>query len=148
MTDFVISDAVLEQVDEIAAIEAQCFSVPWTKKQIISQLPDESHIFICAVKDGAVLGYVNAMLAADEAYISNVAVATQYRRLGVGDKLIEGLSAIGKKRELSFLTLEARAGNTPALSLYEKYGFVPVGRRKNYYEKPKEDAILMTLFLK
>ncbi len=147
--DFSIADAGSGAVAGIERLEKLCFSVPWTAEQIISQLPDENHFFITAVDSGgSVLGYVGAMLAADEGYISNVAVDPALRRQGIGGALIEKLVSMAAERGLAFLTLEARASNAPALALYEKYGFRPVGRRKNYYEKPREDAILMTLFLK
>ena len=84
----------------------------------------------------------------DEGYISNVAVSAGYRRQSVGDRLIDALVARGRDLRLSFLTLEVRRSNDPATALYAKHGFVPVGVRKNYYVKPKEDAILMTLYLK
>ena len=149
MTDLVITDAEGRHVPDIERMEKLCFSMPWTAAQIQSQLSDESHIFIAALSpDGRVLGYVGAMLAADEGYISNVAVDPEHRRQGIGGALIEKLVSMAAERGLAFLTLEARASNAPALALYEKYGFRPVGRRKNYYEKPREDAILMTLFLK
>ena len=75
-----------------------------------------------------------------------MAVAPAFRRRGVADALLAGLIGVGRGR-LAFLTLEARASNRPALRLYEKHGFRAVGRRKDYYDDPKEDAILMTLEL-
>ena len=146
---FRIIDAGEPQLPGIERLEELCFSMPWTREQIKSQFPDGEHIFLAAVdEDGAVEGYAGAMIAADEGYISNVAVDPEHRRQGIGGALIEKLVSMAAERGLAFLTLEARASNAPALALYEKYGFRPVGRRKNYYEKPREDAILMTLFLK
>ena len=88
------------------------------------------------------------MLAADEGYISNVAVDPEHRRQGIGGALIAELVRRAQERSLVFLTLEARESNAPARALYAQHGFSDVGVRKNYYEKPREDAILMTLFLK
>ena len=106
-------------------------------------------MFLAAVaENGAVLGYVGMMFVLDEGYISNVAVAPDFRRQGVADALIAALMTRAEELALAFVTLEVRAGNEPAKSLYAKHGFVPVGRRKNYYDLPKEDAILMTRFWK
>jgi len=133
---------------QLEQIESQCFSVPWTEAMLRSQLAPENHIFLAAeTPEGTVIGYVGLMFVLDEGYISNVAVAANYRRQGVAAALIGALIERAKDKRLSFLTLEVRAGNAPAIALYEKFGFAPVGRRKNYYEKPAEDAILMTRVL-
>lgn len=147
--DYRIIDTAEAQLEQIEAIEQQCFSCPWTMDQLRSQLSDDRHVFLAAVEEsGAVLGYVGMMYVLDEGYISNVAVAPAYRRQGVADALISALMTRAEELNLAFVTLEVRAGNEPAKALYAKHGFVPVGRRKNYYDLPKEDAILMTRFWK
>ena len=147
--EYRIIDTTETQLGQIENIEQQCFSCPWTMDQLRSQLSDERHVFLAAVaENGAVLGYVGMMFVLDEGYISNVAVAPAYRRQGVADALIAALMTGAEELALAFVTLEVRAGNEPAKALYAKHGFVPVGRRKNYYDLPKEDAILMTRFWK
>ena len=147
--EYRIIDTTEAQLEQIQAIERQCFSCPWTLDQLRSQLSDDRHVFLAAVaENGAVLGYVGMMFVLDEGYISNVAVAPAYRRQGVADALISALVMRAEELGLAFVTLEVRAGNEPAKALYAKHGFVPVGRRKNYYDLPKEDAILMTRFWK
>ncbi len=147
--DYRIIDTTETQLEQIEKIEQQCFSCPWTLDQLRSQLSDDRHVFLAAVDaGGTVLGYVGMMFVLDEGYISNVAVAPAYRRQGVADALISALMTRAEELNLAFVTLEVRAGNEPAKSLYAKHGFVPVGRRKNYYDLPKEDAILMTRFWK
>ena len=84
----------------------------------------------------------------DEGYISNVAVSAEYRRQGIADALINKLCERAEELDLSFVTLEVRKSNDPAIALYSKYGFVPVGERKNYYEQPRENALLMTKYMK
>lgn len=130
----------------VEEIEKVCFSMPWSRRELENQMNATSCIFLAAVDDeGTVMGYIGLMFVLDEGYISNVAVAPEFRRRGVADALISAL--INRtKRNLAFLTLEVRESNTPAISLYEKHGFKLVGIRKNYYEKPKENALLMTLF--
>lgn len=147
--EYRIIDTTETQLEQIEAIERQCFSCPWTLEQLRSQLSDDRHVFLAAVaENGAVLGYVGMMFVLDEGYISNVAVAPDFRRQGVADALISALMTRAEELGLAFVTLEVRAGNEPAKALYAKHGFVPVGRRKNYYDLPKEDAILMTRFWK
>ena len=147
--EYRIIDTTETQLEQIEAIERQCFSCPWTLEQLRSQLSDDRHVFLAAVAEsGTVLGYVGMMFVLDEGYISNVAVAPDFRRQGVADALISALMTRAEELALAFVTLEVRAGNEPAKALYAIHGFVPVGRRKNYYDLPKEDAILMTRFWK
>lgn len=144
-----ITDAEKRHVEQILNIEKCCFSVPFTREQILSQMPDSMHVFLVAEgEDGGVLGYVGMMYVLDEGYISNIAVSPDARRMGIADSLIERLEETAKELELSFITLEVRESNSPARELYKKHGFSDVGRRKNYYTLPTEDAILMTSYLK
>lgn len=144
-----IDDVREEQLEQIEEIEKACFSMPWTLEQLKSQLKDSQHEFIASLDDeGRVLGYVGMMYVLDEGYISNVAVAPEARRQGIGRDLIKELMARAAALNLAFVTLEVRCSNTAAIALYEKQGFLPVGKRKNYYDFPREDAILMTHFLK
>lgn len=146
--EFQIVDVNERHIKRIHQIEEDCFSMPWTEKQLAAQRKDGQHEFIAAVgADDVPIGYVGLMYVLDEGYISNVAVDKQCRRQGIADALIEALTRKARELELAFLTLEVRAGNEAAIGLYEKHGFVPVGRRKNYYEQPREDALLMTKFL-
>lgn len=147
--NYEILDANEQLLVQIEKIEQSCFSCPWTLEQLRGQLKDERHEFIAAVDNsGKVLGYVGMMYVLDEGYISNVAVAGECRRQGLADALISALLDRAGRLELAFVTLEVRCGNAAAIALYTKHGFLPVGRRKNYYDLPKEDAILMTCFLK
>ena len=140
-------DAAERWLPAIAALERQCFSDPWSVEMLRSELPDDSHEFLLAVEGEELLGYVGLMTVLDEGYLSNVAVSPEYRRQGIAEALLTALLARARARKLSFVTLEVRAGNTPAQALYRKLGFQEVGVRRAYYEHPKEDAVLMTLFL-
>ena len=146
--EFRIVDVRAEHIRQIEEIERDCFSRPWTAEQLKSQMRDEQHEFIAAVDSSRVFGYVGLMYVLDEGYISNVAVHPDARRQGIGDALIDALAAKAAELELAFLTLEVRESNAPAIALYAKHGFHPVGKRKNYYDAPKEDAVLMTCYLK
>lgn len=143
-----VTDAGLYHIDAIETMEKQCFSAPWTREMLIKQLPDDMHIFLAAVDDnGEAVGYVGLMNVLDEGYISNVAVSPEMRRQGIGDMLIDELILRAWAKKLSFVTLEVRESNLAAQMLYKKHGFAEVGRRRNYYVRPTEDAILMTRFL-
>lgn len=143
-----IVDTRPEHLDDILLMEQQCFSVPWTRDQLASQMSDSMYIFLAAEDEsGRAVGYVGLMYVLDEGYISNVAVSPSRRREGIADMLLTELYARAKAKKLSFLTLEVRESNAPAQSLYKKHGYTEVGMRKGYYSLPKEDAVLMTCFL-
>ena len=143
-----VTDVRTEHLDGILAIENACFSLPWTRAQLESQMNADNCVFLAALGErNEVMGYVGLMTVLDEGYISNIAVAPEYRRRHVADALIAEL--IGRNRSsLAFLTLEVRESNIAAIALYAKHGFRVVGKRNNYYEKPKEAALLMTLFFR
>lgn len=130
---------------EIAQIERDCFSDPWSEASLEEELYNPLASFIVAERhDGAVLGYAGLHAVLDEGYIDNIAVRADYRRQGIAEDLLNVFLRFGQEN-LAFLSLEVRPSNEPAIQLYYKYGFVQVGRRKNYYENPREDAIIMTL---
>lgn len=132
-------------IKEIAQIERQCFSMPWSESALEEELYNPQASFIVAQRaDGAVLGYAGLHVAADEGYIDNIAVREDYRRQGIADDLLDVFVRFGAAN-LAFLTLEVRPSNQAAIDLYFKHGFAQVGRRKDYYENPREDAIIMTL---
>ena len=142
---YTISEVSLSQLDEIERIETLCFSVPWSYANLEAQATGKNKLFLCAVDESGPLGYVGMTMVLDEGYIANVAVAPNARRRGIADTLLYEL-ARRTRATLAFLTLEVRASNAPAIALYEKHGFAVVGRRKNYYTQPQEDALLMTFF--
>ena len=143
---FQVQDAGNKHLSQLEELEKLCFSLPWTREQLESQLPDGQHIFLVAVEGERVLGYVGMMFVLDEGYISNVAVSPEARRRGIGDALISEVLLRAEEKALSFVTLEVRQSNAPAAALYEKHGFTAVGKRKNYYDLPREDAVLMTYY--
>lgn len=144
--NFTIAEAREELLPRIQRIEQASFSLPWTEAMLRIQLDRNSHIFLTAQAGGRIVGYIGLMYVLDEGYISNVATDPSCRRQGIADALIGRLCAICGELRLSFVSLEVRAGNAPAIALYQKHGFAPVGLRKNYYERPREDAVIMTIF--
>lgn len=134
-----------EHIPQIAALEKTCFSHPWSEELLRQALWNEAAAIVVAEgEDGTVLGYAGVSTVLDEGYIDNVAVDPRFRRQGVADELVAALARFGRAK-LAFLTLEVRASNAPAIALYAKHGFQQAGRRKHYYDDPREDAIIMTL---
>ena len=146
--NFRIVPMTAAHLPQIAELEKVCFPAdPWSEELFRAALecPDTA-LLVAEKEDGAVLGYAVLSAVLDEGNLDNIAVAPRCRRQGVADALLSALTDIGRAK-LSVLFLEVRVSNFPAITLYEKHGFVPVGRRKNYYEVPREDALLMTLDL-
>lgn len=141
-----IRDAREEDIESIALIERECFSLPWTPETLRAQLRP-GHVFLAAFEDGEVVGYAGLCHVLDEGYISNVATASAYRRRGAAAALMRRLEERARALNLAFMTLEVRESNLPARALYAGLGYAVVGRRRNYYQNPREDAILMTLEL-
>ena len=143
--DYKLTPMTAEHIPQIAVLERACFSHPWSEDMLREELWNDAAVIVAAEgEDGTVLGYAGLQTVLDEGYINNVAVDPRFRRQGVADELIAAFVRFGRAK-LAFLTLEVRASNAPAIALYEKHGFQEVGRRKDYYDDPKEDAILMTL---
>lgn len=130
---------------QVAALEVCCFSAPWSEALLARELEQDTTEYRVALDEaGAVLGYAGFYTVLDEGCITNVAVWPKCRRQGVGTRLMQALTAAAEKRKLAFLTLEVRAGNQSAIGLYQAHGFQAVGTRKQYYDHPVEDAVLMT----
>lgn len=133
-------------LDQVADIEKLCFSDPWSRRMLSEHLENECAATLVAQgSDGTVLGYAGLLVVLDEGYITNVAVRPDYRRQGIAGELLNVFRRFAEGNKLAFLTLEVREGNTPARALYTKYGYKEVGVRKNYYDHPKENAVIMTL---
>ena len=141
-----IAPMTREHLDEVAALERVCFSSPWSRNMHAEELENACSAYLVALDkgDGGVVGYAGLLVVADEGYITNVAVRPESRRGGVASALLDVFVDFARGSHLAFLTLEVRASNYGAIALYGSRGFRGVGRRPNYYEHPKEDAIIMT----
>lgn len=138
-----IREMSASDIDAVAALEAEIFSMPWSARGFADTLHREDVLFLVACDGEKLLGYVGVYCTADEGEITNVAVAQPARRRGVGRALIGELIRALADREIFRIVLEVRASNEPAICLYEQEGFAVVGTRKNFYEKPTEDAYVM-----
>ena len=133
-----------DRIDDIYAIEVECFADPWSVSALMYEVCEENSVCLMAVNENDdVVGHVSMRHIINEGHINNIAVTAVRRKNGVGSLLLEALLQEAVKREMIGLTLEVRASNEPAIKLYEKFGFIPEGCRKNYYFNPTEDAIIM-----
>ena len=135
-----------DHLEELEKLERLGFSRPWSRKMLAEELENQCAAFLVAQDGdtGKVVGYAGLLVVADEGYITNVAVFPEYRRRGVAAQLLSVFENFARGSHLAFLTLEVRPSNTAAIALYESFGFRQVGRRKNYYDLPKEDALILT----
>ena len=137
-----------DHLEELERLEKICFSRPWSRKMLAEELENQCAAFLVAEDpaSGTVLGYAGVLVMADEGYITNVAVFPEYRRQGIAAQIIKVFCDFAQGNHLAFLTLEVRPTNKAAIELYRSFGFEEVGRRKNYYDLPKEDALILTRY--
>lgn len=138
----IIRKAVIGDAFALSLIEKECFSEPWSENVFAEDIKRETSATFVALCDEKIIGFVNLSTVLDEANINNVAVTEDFRRMGVAQKLLD--KAFSALDEIAFFHLEVREGNSAAIALYEKNGFLKDGLRKNFYKNPTENAILMT----
>ncbi len=142
--DIIIREMKEEDLDRVMEIEEKAFTPPWSREAFLLELTKNLLAkYIVAEVDGLVVGYGGIWLIIDEGHITNIAVDSEYRSMGIGSKIIEGLTQLCRERNIRAMTLEVRKSNEVAKSLYRKYGFKEYGIRKNYYQDNNEDAIIM-----
>ena len=130
-------------VASIAELEKLCFSDPWSENSVASELKNPLSLWLVAMEEDRLAGYIGSQSVEGEADVMNVAVHPDFRRQGIAELLCNALVNHLRQNQIHCLTLEVRASNAPAIALYEKLDFVLVGRRPNYYRHPKEDALIM-----
>lgn len=139
----IIRDIVEADLKQICLIEQETFSDPWTEKDFKEAASAPSNEYLVAEIDGEIVGYCGLWGIAGEGYIYNVAVKKEFRKQGIGYKMLHRLIKQAEAKGIGSFTLEVRATNVPAIKLYEALGFEQAGIRKDFYTKPKEDAVIM-----
>lgn len=132
-----------KDVPAVVRIEQEIFSEPWSADSFRKGIEAQSDIYLVAEEDGEILGYCGLWGVIDEGQITNVAVAPQHRRRGVAEMMLRELMQQAAEARYTEFTLEVRVSNAPAIALYHKLGFHDEGIRKDFYSKPREDAIIM-----
>lgn len=144
MTEYIIDRASQSDASLLFEIEQMCFNDPWSLKSFENALSGNTiTFFIARSKNNTPVGFVGIFVAADESEIVNVAVLPEFRRLGIANLLMQEAISHAYQKGCSAIYLEVRESNTAAQSLYQKFGFDVIGKRRNYYDDPREDAILM-----
>lgn len=133
-------------IPAILTIEQEANSAPWSEKSFQNELTNPHKIFLVALVSGQVVGYGGVWLMIDEAHVTNIAVASDFRRAGIGRKLMIDLLNRSKAAGMTCSTLEVRAGNAAAIDLYLKLGYTETARRRRYYPDNQEDAVVMWLY--
>ena len=127
----------------ILAIENAVNGSPWSERSFRNEIDHRHGLFRVALEGGEVVGYGGVWLVIDEAHVTNVAVAPSFQRRGIGRRLMRELLRGAHERGMACATLEVRAGNAPALHLYETLDFERTAIRRGYYPDNKEDAVVM-----
>lgn len=145
MSNFTIERMTRADVEQVEAIEQEIFSVPWSEKSFIDACETKENVYIVCKDNGKVLGYCGMWTVLGEGNITNMAVAKEYRRQGIAQLLMSEMERISiQENGVDVFFLEVRQSNENAKKLYEKMGYKPIGTRKRFYEKPVEDAIVMS----
>lgn len=132
-----------QDVREVALLEKEIFTMPWSENGFLTSLQSEDTLYLVVRRKHELIGYCGFLQSFDEADIMNVAVSPAYRGKGVGYAMLAELMRRGRERGVARYTLEVRTGNVSAIRLYHRLGFEDAGIRKNFYEKPHEDALIM-----
>ncbi len=130
-------------VPQIAALERLCFSDPWSEGSVAGELENALSLWLVAEEDGTVRGYIGSQSVPPDCDILNLAVAPDARRQGLGQQLLQALLDALHRRGIERVFLEVRPTNVPARALYAALGFEEIGRRKEYYVNPVEDALIL-----
>lgn len=151
MDDHLRSSKIVEMkpkhIERLAEIEKLCFSKPWSYDGLAEELSNPLAVFLVAEDgDGNAVGYAGMHHIVDEGYITNIAVHPDFRGRGIATRLLHALDRYAKDHSLALLTLEVRRSNETAVNLYRREGFDEEGVRRGFYEKPSEDALIMTKY--
>lgn len=132
-----------DRLPEVAALEAECFAQPWSEDSL-KLLLGERGVGFAALVDGALAAYGGMLTVLDEGQITNIAVRAEFRRMGIGKRIMAALEEYAADNGIVFLSLEVRESNAPARALYASCGWSEEGIRKNFYKLPTENAVIMT----
>lgn len=141
----IIKPLTEEYIEEVSLIEAQSFSMPWKSEDFLNMISHDYAHYYVALCDGEVIGCCGVISSFEDGDVSNVVIKEEYRGRGHGEQMLTYIMEDCRKKGIVNFTLEVRPSNTAAVSLYKKLGFEECGIRKNFYEKPTEDALIMWL---
>ena len=137
-----------ESIPGAAELEKLCFAEPWSAASLELLTKEGIGVGMVCRKDGIVCAYGGMLVAVDEGQITNIATHPDFRRMGYGRAVVEALIKYAKNERLDSVSLEVRESNKAAIALYTDLGFKVEGKRKDFYKKPTESALVMVLRIK
>lgn len=144
MDNLLIREMQEADIAQVETIEKGIFSMPWSEKSFSDACNTPENIYLVGIVDGEVAGYCGLWTVFGEGNITNMAVSSQYRRQGIAEALMQEMERRGQQKEVTIFFLEVRESNKAARALYQKMGYEQIGVRRHFYEKPPEDAIIMS----
>ena len=145
MSEYMLRDAEEGDIDALMELENACFAAPWIESAVLREIGVSDAEFLAACACADIIGFCIARLTGYSAELFQIAVAAEHRRRGVSSAMLRELIARLRRRRVRELFLEVRVSNEGAMAMYDKFGFERVGLRRNYYDKPREDAAVMRL---
>lgn len=142
--DYIIRPMEVSDTEQVEMIEKQIFSIPWSQKSFEDACQSNDNIYLVCEMNGQIAGYCGLWTVLGEGNITNMAVSGGFRRLGIAETLMKEMEKQGMSKNVFTYFLEVRKSNEAAVNLYKKMGYVQIGVRKNFYEKPVEDALVMS----
>ena len=142
--DYIIRPMEVSDTEQVEMIEKQIFSIPWSQKSFEDACQSNDNIYLVCEMNGQIAGYCGLWTVLGEGNITNMAVSGGFRRLGIAETLMKEMEKRGMSKNVVTYFLEGRKSNKAAVNLYKKMGYVQIGVRKNFYEKPVEDALVMS----
>ena len=144
MQKIVIERMTVDDISNVLKVEEDCFSIPWSKDSFVRELVEnELALYLVAKIENVAVGYIGVWKIIDEGHITNLAVHSEYRRLGIGKMLVSELLSLCEKDGITSFTLEVRESNSAAQNLYKKFQFAECGVRPGYYQDNNENAVIM-----
>lgn len=134
-----------QDIASVYQIECEVFSKPWSKASFLESIENKKNIYLVAKEDEEIIGYCGLWGIIDEGHITNVAVKKSCQGKGIGKEMLKKLLEFGRGKGLVAFTLEVRVSNMSAIRLYHSLGFLDAGIRRNFYEDPIEDGLIMWL---
>ena len=142
-TSIQIRRMTVEDAEDVSVLEKEAFSMPWSKDAFISTIQSKDAFYVVAESGGEIVGCCGVINACGDGDVSNVSVRGDLRGKGIGKAMVSTLLLWAETIGVENFTLEVRTGNANAIRLYESLGFIGEGVRPNFYDKPKEDALIM-----
>lgn len=133
-----------QDLPQVEQIEKKCFSMPWSEKSFLDACNTPENIYLVCEIEGKIAGYCGMWTVLGEGNITNMAVDENYRQQGIGKALMQEMELCADKKDITIFFLEVRESNLPAQKLYASMGYSPIGKRKRFYERPVEDAVIMS----